>query len=134
MLYFNAWNGMSGTIDYVYLYLHGGKGKLYFLNENLEFSGKKSFKNLKSKKVKNAVYLFSCYGGSGKEGNNVAWMFAKLTNSKVYACTGSVSYTKIFGRYYARKALDFGFFKTFYYQKRYIFWGARVARSLLGQW
>ncbi|MBR5827037.1 MAG: RHS repeat-associated core domain-containing protein, partial [Clostridia bacterium] len=28
--FINAWNSMSGTIDYVYLYLHGDKGFLYF--------------------------------------------------------------------------------------------------------
>ena len=63
---------------------------------------------MNSKKVKKGVYLFSCKGGAGNEGNNVAWMFAKLTSSKVYACTGSVSYSKIFGKYYARKAWDWG--------------------------
>lgn len=81
---------------------------------------------MNSKKVKKGVYLLSCKGGAGNEGNNVAWMFAKLTSSKVYACTGSVSYSKIFGKYYARKAWDWGIIKTFYYQKKYIFWGAKV--------
>ena len=132
--FIDAWNSMSGTIDYVYLYLHGGKGVLYFKGESLSFSGKQSFSSLNSKKVKKSVYLFSCKGGAGSEGNNVAWMFAKLTNSKVYACTGSVSYSKIFGKYYARKAWDRGIIKTFYYQKRYIFWGANIAKSAAGQW
>ena len=132
--FIDAWNSMSGTIDYVYLYLHGDKGVLYFKGESLSFSGKQSFSSLNSKKVKKGVYLFSCKGGAGSEGNNVAWMFAKLTNSKVYACTGSVSYSKIFGKYYARKAWDWGIIKTFYYQKRYIFWGANIAKSVAGQW
>ena len=132
--FIDAWNSMSGTIDYVYLYLHGGKGVLYFKGESLSFSGEQSFSSLNSKKVKKGVYLFSCKGGAGSEGNNVAWMFAKLTNSKVYACTGSVSYSKIFGKYYARKAWDWGIIKTFYYQKRYIFWGANIAKSVAGQW
>ena len=132
--FIDAWNSMSGTIDYVYLYLHGGKGVLYFKGESLSFSGKQSFSSLNAKKVKKGVYLFSCKGGAGSEGNNVAWMFAKLTNSKVYACTGSVSYSKIFGKYYARKAWDWGIIKTFYYQKRYIFWGANIAKSAAGQW
>lgn len=93
--FINAWNEMSGIIDYIYLYLHGG---------------------------------------SGKEGNNVAWKLAKLSNSKVFACTGSVSYSKIFGKYYARKAWDWGIIKTFYYQKQYIYWGPIVAKSAAGQW
>ena len=132
--FIDAWNSMSGTIDYVYLYLHGGKGVLYFKGESLSFSGNQSFSSLNSKKVKKGVYLFSCKGGAGGEGDNVAWMFAKLTSSKVYACTGSISYSKIFGKYYARKAWDWGIIKTFYYQKRYIFWGADVAKSVAGQW
>ena len=132
--FIDAWNSMSGKIDYVYLYLHGGKGVLYFKGESLSFSGKQSFGSLNSKKVKKGVYLLSCKGGAGNEGNNVAWMFAKLTSSKVYACTGSVSYSKIFGKYYARKAWDWGIIKTFYYQKKYIFWGANIAKSAAGQW
>ncbi len=132
--FIDAWNSMSGKIDYVYLYLHGGKGVLYFKGESLSFSGKQSFGSLNSKKVKKGVYLLSCKGGAGNEGNNVAWMFAKLTSSKVYACTGSVSYSKIFGKYYARKAWDWGIIKTFYYQKQYIFWGANIAKSAAGQW
>lgn len=50
--FINAWNKMSGSIDYVYLYLHGGTGVLYFRGETLGFSGSKNFKKLKSKQVK----------------------------------------------------------------------------------
>ncbi|MBQ8165224.1 MAG: RHS repeat protein [Clostridia bacterium] len=75
------------------------------------------------------IYLFSCKGGAGSEGNNVAWMFAKLSSVGVQAYTGSVSYSKVFGKYFARKALDNGKIKLFYYQKRYIFWGKLVAKS-----
>ena len=117
----------------MYLYLHGGTGKLYFKGEILSFSGLQSFDDLTSKEVKYGVNLFSCHGGDGEEGNNVAWMFSKLTNSKVYACTGSVSYSKFFGNYYARKARDWGIIKTFYYQKKYILWGPIVAKSVAGQ-
>ena len=74
----------------------------------------------------------SCKGGAGKEGNNVAWMIAKLTNSKVIACTGKVSYMKIFGKYIARMSRDLGSFRTFYYQKTFIFWGKRIAKSKYG--
>ena len=132
--FIDAWNNMEGRIDHVYLYLHGGKGVLYFSDGSLTFSGKVNFSKLNPIKVQDNVFLLSCKGGAGKPGNNVAWLLARLTKTDVYACTGSVSYSKIFGEYYARKALDFGFFKTFYYQKKYIFWGKKVARSLPGMW
>jgi hypothetical protein len=57
--FIDAWNSMSGTIDYVYLYLHGGTGTLYFKGECLNFSNSQSFSDLDSKKVKKGVYLFS---------------------------------------------------------------------------
>ncbi len=131
-----AWNNMSGSIDYVYLLLHGGKGKLYFYGEDFGFQGSPNFKSLKAKNVKKRIYLLSCSGGAGKEGNNVAWMFAKLTKSKVYACTGGVTYRKgISGKYYAGKSLrDFGVLKTFYYGKKYIFWGPQAPMSYFGWW
>ncbi len=126
-----AWNGMSGKIDAIYLYLHGGTGVLYFKGETMYIS---RIKSLKTKGVNYRVYLLSCHGGDGKEGKNVAWALAKLTNTRVYACTGSVSYSKIFGKYYARKAWDWGIIKTFYYQKQFIWWGRIIAKSKAGQW
>lgn len=126
----NAWNSMSGDINYVYLYLHGGKGILYFKNSEMAV---KEIKKLEKKKVKYRVYLFACHGGDGKESNNVAWAFAKLSSAKVIACTGSVSYSKMFGKYYARKAWDWGIIKTFYYEKKYVYWGSVVAKSYWGQ-
>ena len=132
--FIDAWNSMEGDIDFVYLYLHGGIGRLYFRNEELSFVGDQSFSDLHKKDVDYSVYLFSCSGGAGKEGDNVALMFSKLTSAKTYACTGSVSYLNIFGNYYARKAWDFGIFKTFFYCKQYIFWGDDIAMSLPGQW
>jgi len=125
-----AWNSMSGTINVLYLYLHGGPGCLYFKGETMSIS---AINRLASKKVKR-IYLFSCHGGAGKEGKNVAWALAKKTGAKVIACSGSVSYSKIAGKYYARKAWDWGIIKTFYYEKRFISWGKVVARSAWGQW
>lgn len=55
--FIDAWNSMIGTIDYVYLYLQGGKGVLHFKGESLSFSGKQSFSSLNPKKVKKGVYL-----------------------------------------------------------------------------
>lgn len=133
--FIDAWNSMSGTIDCLYLYLHGGKGVLYFYGEEIGFSGEYTFDDLESKKIKKTVYLLSCKGGAGSEGSNVAWKLAKLTSCKVYACTGSVSFSKILGKYYARKsAKDLGIIKTFYYEKKYIYWGSVVAKSKAGQW
>ena len=128
----DAWNGMNGDIDHIYLYLHGGKGVLHFKGESMGFAEKHTFDELQKKKVSECVHLFSCKGGAGKEGNNVAWMIAKLTNSKVIACTGKVSYMKIFGKYIARMSRDLGSFRTFYYQKTFIFWGKRIAKSKYG--
>ena len=112
--FISAWNSMSGTIDYIYLYLHGGAGLLYFRGEEMSFNGSIKFSSLSYKKVQKCVYLFSCYGGSAKAGGVVAYAFANATSCKVQACTGSVSYLKIGGKYYARKAFDFGVFKYFY--------------------
>ena len=121
----NAWNSMNGDIDKVYIYLHGGidsdGGRVLWLkNESLGFSGTTSFSDLKPKTVKERIYLFSCRGGNGEEGNNVALMFHQLTGAEVRACTGKVSFSKIFGKYFARKAIkgadggfDWGGFKSF---------------------
>ena len=98
---------------------------MYVGQDTLSLSGRSAFKSLKEKSVKR-IYLFSCKGGAGKEGVNVAWMFAKLTNARVIACTGSVSYSKIGSKYYARKSFkDLGIIKTFYYAitKRSMYFG-----------
>ena len=71
-------------------------------------------------------------GGDGEEGNNVAWELAKVTDSVVRACTGSVSYSKgiLSGKYYARKSMDLGIWKNFYYGKMWgIFGGPKVPKS-----
>ena len=132
--FIDAWNGMSGDVDYVFLYVHGGRGVLHFKEESLTFSGEQSFNNLSPQKVKYRVFLLSCSGGAGKEGSNVAWMFAKLTSTKVFACTRSVSYSNILGKYFYRIAKDFGDFKTFYYEKRFVVFGREVAKAILGHW
>ena len=117
-----AWNKMPNSVDEIYLYLHGGYDKgdtgygiLYFWGEQMSFKNsvknqngeKKStpFSVLKRKYVMNMIYLFSCYGGHGKYGKNVAWFFARLTNSTVWAFTGGVSYSKINGKYYPRNSV-----------------------------
>ncbi len=111
----DAWNDLDDSdIDDVYLLLYGGEGDLYFKGETLSFS---------------------CHGGQGEEGNNVAWMFAKKTGAAVRASTGGVSYSKLFGKYHARME-ERNFWNvfvvewyTYYYEKRNIFWGDIVAKS-----
>ena len=119
------WNSIPNNLDYIYLYLHGDPGVLHFADGTLGFNtGGKcskvySFKSLKGKKVKKGVILFSCYGGKGSYGNNVAWMFSeKIGRKPVVACTGGVSYYKIGGNYYARfSPKKFGSFYTFSFKK-----------------
>jgi len=98
------WNALyDSDITDMYLYLHGGEGELYFKGSSIGFSGSNiTFSDLHNKNVSGRTYLFSCHGGQGKEGNNVAWEFAAKTGSTVVANRGGVSYTKIFGKYYAR--------------------------------
>lgn len=79
--FINAWKNITGDIDSIYLYLHGGKGVLYFKGQTMNIS---QIKSLKSKRVKYGLYLLRCHGGEGKEGNNVAWALAKLTGTMVF--------------------------------------------------
>ena len=126
-----AWNSMEGDIDYVYLYLHGGEGCLYFKGATMSFNGTygKSFYSLNSIYVNKKVYLFSCSGGAGDESNNVAWMFSRLTSSRVSACTGSVSYSRLFGKYLARASIhNIGGFYDFYYEKMFLLFGPIVPK------
>ena len=131
--FIDAWNSIEGDVDNVYLYLHGGTGVLYFYNEELRFpnaentSSSLSFGDLESKSINEGVYLFSCDGGKGDIGSNVAFMFAELADTKVRACTGHVSYSKIDGKYYARKAFDFGIWYTYYYHDSYLFPSVKYA-------
>ena len=134
--FINAWKNMTGDIDSIYLYLHGGKGVLYFKGQTMNIS---QIKSLKSKRVKYGLYLLSCHGGEGKEGNNVAWALAKLTGTMVFACKGGVSYTKIFSKYFAlsdgkinNKYSFSAVWGKYYYQKRYIWWGNVIAKYSVG--
>ena len=119
--FISGWNGMVGSVDYIYLYLHGGPGELYFLRESMGFSGNKTFDSLNNKTVNGKLFLFSCHGGKGDEGNNVAWMFAKKTGATVRANVGGVSFTK---NNYARTDLT-GAWHNYYYSRG-------VAKKTLG--
>ena len=132
------WNKMSlnDNVGDVYIYAHGGVGALYFMNSKISNSptgnSDYSFSSLNHAEISGKVYLFSCHGGDGEEGNNVAWELAKVTDSVVRACTGSVSYSKgiLSGKYYARKSMDLGIWKNFYYGKKWgIFGGPKVPKS-----
>lgn len=79
------------------------------------------------------IALFSCSGGDGIVGNNVALMFAKKTNSKVVACVGKVSFTKVFGKYYARSSpKKLGVWKYFYYENGKAKWSLQSYLSWIG--
>jgi len=129
----DAWNSIEGNVDNVYLYLHGGMGVLYFYNEELSFpyvdnnTSSLSFGDLESKSISEGIYLFSCDGGYGGVGSNVALMFADLADTKVRACTGHFSYSEIGGKYYARKARDHGLWYTIYYHDSYLFSSLKYA-------
>ena len=126
----SAWSSVSRNVEYLFLFLHGGTGRLYFKNETMTLD---QIRKLPKRKVRRWVYLYSCYGGAGDESNNVAWAIAKLTDSKVSAFTKKVSYSRVFGRYIARVGRSMGCKKTFYYQRKYIWWGAIVAKSYIGE-
>ncbi len=134
--FIDAWNSLDDSdLDDVYLYLHGGEGKLYFKGETMNMTGNKSLASLTNKNAEGKVYLFSCHGGAGKEVDNVAWRFSELTGATVSATESSVSYSEIFGKYYARvSAEDFwnpfdNFWSDYYYEKEYILWGDIVAKK-----
>ena len=88
--FISAWNSMKSAKT-VYLFLHGGKGKLVFYNGD-NMSSSKILDSLKTKKVSKAVYLFSCKGGAGDKKKKVAYSFAKITKTTVYALPVGVSY------------------------------------------
>ena len=113
--FIDAWNGMEEPIDCVYLYLHGETGKLCFRDADMEVDGPCSFDSLNSKQVDKEVFLFSCHGGAGGIEQNVAAALVEKTKSTVVACTGSVSYLKIFGKYIPRKGFSFGAWGMFFY-------------------
>ena len=124
--FIDAWNSIGDDADCIHLFVHGGEGVLHFKEESLRFPDAKndtsslSFADLEPKSVNGTVYLWSCDGGKGDVGNNVAFMFADLTNTYVHACTGHVSYTKYFGKYYARKSFkDLGMWHRFFYSESY---------------
>lgn len=123
--FINKWNNMKGVIDYIYIYLHGAKGLFYFLGGELRIE---ELSEMKKKVVQKDVCLFSCHGGDGKIKNNLAFFFARLCDTTVYACTGKVSFICFNGKYYARKGFDLGEFRTFFYQKRFIFWGKVIPK------
>jgi hypothetical protein len=98
------WNTLDNIeIANLYLYLHGGEGVLYFNGASIYIdSGDTTFADLNSINVTGKTHLYSCYGGLGEEGDNVAWALAEITNSSVIANRGKVSYTEVFGVYIPR--------------------------------
>ena len=112
--FIKAWNDMT-NIDDIYLYLHGGKGKLYFYKDTIK--AKDLYRKLDQKKISGSVFLFSCHGGDGSKENNIANVFAKLTSRVVYAAKVGVSYfrdSKNF-KYYARIESEYFFSHSWWY-------------------
>ena len=140
------WNSMSGQIDAVYLYLHGDPGRLNFKGEYQYLSIKKhhnvkhTFYDLKPKKIKGIIYLFSCFGGKDSYIGScymgcVGEILSRRNNCTVFASTGGVSYSKADnGKYYARPGLKpskFGQWIKFYPGKS-IFGNPKIFRKKLG--
>lgn len=126
-----SWNSMNNA-DKVYLFLHGGKGKLYFKDEKI--NADKIYKACNFVHVDTRVYLFSCHGGSGKKGNNVANVMAKLSENEVYALPTGVSYgfsalqkryAKVRKKYYFLKGKNYSWNKftaTYVVKKKKRYW------------
>ena len=56
------------------------------------------FSGLKQKRMKKAVALISCYGSKAREGKNVAQCFANLTQGRVVAAAGIITFDRSTGR------------------------------------
>lgn len=100
----------------VYLFLHGSVGKLTFKQGSA--TAKKVYQLCNFVHVSSSVYLFSCEGGAGSGDNNMANVFAKLSETCVYALPVGVSYGYKNG-YYAkvRAALYFSKLPNTYWHK-----------------
>jgi hypothetical protein len=136
--FISAWNNLDDSdIDDIYLFLHGGEGFIRFgSGENRTFLRltDNDFDKLENKNVNGKVYLFSCSGGKGSEGNNVAWKLVELTSTSVRATDNKVSFSMLFGKYQARigggiRAFLFGSWADYYNEKKYVFFGEVVPKS-----
>jgi RHS repeat-associated protein len=100
--FIDKWNSMDdyGEIDYVFLYLHGDEGKLYFYNETFNLE---DFEKLEYQVVNKNVVDFSCRGAAGHtSGKSVIDALSKKTNASVTGNLFGVSYDKTFNGYKAR--------------------------------
>ena len=118
----NEWNALAGIeISSMYLYLHGGEGAFFFRYGTIRINGgDRQFSELSTDVSLNGmIYLFSCSGGRGEEGNNVAWYLAGVTGATVRATAHRISYGKFFGEYYARvgtfRGIMYGVWRNFSY-------------------
>ena len=83
-----GWNKISKRYKKVYLYLHGGTGKLHFSDGEMKVSAIKKLK--KKRKIKKLV-LIICKANKG--GNSVAKAFHKVApKAKIYASNAKVSF------------------------------------------
>jgi hypothetical protein len=134
--FIDGWNSMGDDITGIHIFVHGATGVLHFSGgESLRFSGgTKSFSELETKNVSGTIYLLSCHGGSGREGNNVAWMFAQKTGATVRATANPVSFSNVNGFFIprvGRHGLAFGVWRNFYYDEN---GRARNPRNSISIW
>ena len=110
------WNKMRNPYR-VYLYFHGGKNKLVFYYGNC--TAKQLYNACNFNDVQDKVYLFSCHGGSGTNTQKIAYVFAKLSNTVVYASPVGVSYGYfgVAGERYAKIE-----FKYYFYKSSFTYW------------
>ncbi len=115
--FINIWNKMPNGLDYVFIFVHGGRGVLYFYPKNKSDSGSlTNFNSLKDKKIKCKIWLFSCEGAAGGKNSVAAKLANREKNSYVYALTSSLSFSWTATGYAARpKRGRYGYWQYFIY-------------------
>ena len=98
----SAWNGIKSNVRKVFLFFHGRRGTLEFLNKTIHSNQITSGKGFKVKKKLKKVYLIICHGAVGdkkvKSDNiSVAKRFYDLTGKKanIYASKYYVNFKYI---------------------------------------
>lgn len=118
--FIDAWNASDGA-EIMYVCAHAGSGRrsgdgaMIFQNQSISFKEDTplppkitngtyinySYDHLNEINVDN-VYLFICHGAAYDDDHNIAIELAKRSGAFVTANTGSVSFSEIDGKYYAR--------------------------------
>ncbi len=99
------WNQLSSySIKDIHLYLHGGKGNLYFFNEDMLVD---EIRKLKKISISGIVYLYSCNGGTKNSyGETVAGALAtRVSGARVRAVVNGKVYYRAWYQLFSRKPL-----------------------------